>query len=47
LKYDFFGISRVCRVCLLPINRLLCLKKKKREGEARDHKYFLFSLVFL
>jgi hypothetical protein len=28
LKYDFYGIFRASRVCLLPINRLLSLKKE-------------------
>jgi hypothetical protein len=32
LKYDFSWISRTSRVCLLPTNRLLGLKKREEES---------------
>jgi hypothetical protein len=33
LNYDFSGISMASRLCLLPINRLLSLKKNEEKLE--------------
>jgi hypothetical protein len=47
LKYDFYEIYRASRVCLLPMNRLLSLKKKRVGDQKRNSIHFFpFSLVF-
>jgi hypothetical protein len=47
LKYDFSEISRASRVILLPLNKLLSLKKRSLETRNEiSHIFFMFRFYF-